>query len=73
MRYYRAFRSLSAKRIWSQVGPTAIQLTEVESWLRLNEIEDVETKQKYLRFIEGLDHIEMSFLRKRQAEASKAK
>lgn len=62
-RYYDVFRSLSASRTWSQVGPNPIQIGEVSAYMGMMGIEDPETKIKYLRLIQGLDVVEMKNIR----------
>lgn len=65
-RYYDAYRSLSASRIWSQIGPTAIQISEVRAYLDLVGIEDPQTKMKYLRLIQGMDQVEVKHIQAKQ-------
>lgn len=62
-RYYDAYRSLSAARTWSQIGPNAIQVSEIAAYLGMVGIEDHSTKLKYLRLIQGLDIVEMKIIR----------
>lgn len=62
-RYYDAFRALSASRMWSQVGPSPIQVSEVSAYMGLAGIEDPDTKLKYLRLVQGLDIVEMNSIR----------
>lgn len=61
-RYYDAFRSLSASRMWSQVGPSPIQVSEVDAYMNMCGITDSETKLKYLRLIQGLDIVERTHI-----------
>ena len=63
-RYYSAYRSLSASRMWTQVGPVAIPVSEVKAYMEMAGIEDPETKLKYLRLIQGLDAVEVKVVRK---------
>ncbi len=65
-RYYDAYRSLSASRMWSQVGPQPIQVSEVKSYMEMVGIEDPDTRLKYLRLIQGLDAVEMKAIRAQQ-------
>lgn len=65
-RYHDAYRALSASRLWSQIGPNPIQVSEVAAYLSLLGIEDTETKLKYLRLIQGMDIIEMTSIRDKQ-------
>lgn len=62
-RYYDVFRTLSASRIWSPIGPNPIQVSEVRDYVEMAGIEDPETKLKYLRLIQGLDIVEMKSIR----------
>lgn len=70
-RYYDVYRSLSASRIWSQVGPNPIQISEVHHYMQMAGIEDPETQLKYLRLVQGLDIIEMKSIQARQLKTSK--
>ena len=62
LRYYEAFRQLGVRRLWSQVGPQPIQLTEIEALLKMLDISDPGTRLKYVRLIGRLDEVERSFL-----------
>jgi hypothetical protein len=62
VRYYDAFRVLGASRIWSQVGPEPILVSEVESFLNMSGVTDPDTKLKYLRLIKQLDRVELKYL-----------
>lgn len=62
-RYYDAYRSLSACRIWSQIGPDAIQVSEVLAYMEMASITDPETRLKYLRLVQGLDLVELKHIR----------
>jgi len=62
-RYYDVFRSLSASRIWSQVGPNPIQISEIAAYLGMVGIEDHATKMKYTRILQGLDIVELKSIR----------
>lgn len=62
-RYHDAYRALSASRIWSQIGPHPIQMSEIAAYLGLLGIEDPETKLKYVRLIQGLDIVELRNIR----------
>jgi len=53
--------------LWSQVGPSSIQISEIESYLRMVGIEECDTKMKYLRLVQQLDEIHLTHI------ASKAK
>lgn len=48
--------------MWTQVGPVPLQISEIESYLRIAGIEDTDTKLKYLRLIKTLDRIELRFI-----------
>lgn len=68
-RYYDAYRSLSASRMWSPLGPNAIPVSEVAAYLSMVGIEDTDTKLKYLRIVQGLDIVEMKSIREQQAKS----
>jgi len=51
---WNAFCDLGQTRTYG-FGPNPIQLTEIETWLRLNEIRSSEDKQFYLKAIKSLD------------------
>lgn len=61
-RYYDAFRSLSASRIWSQIGPNPLQISEIRAYLEMVGIEDPETKMMYMRLIQGMDQVEVKHI-----------
>jgi hypothetical protein len=72
IRYYDAFRVLGASRMYSQVGPSPIQFSEIESYLTLLGIEEVETRMKYTRLIKLMDRVELNHIAaKAAARASK--
>lgn len=62
IRYYDAYRYLSVSRLWTEVGPQAIQLSEVTSYLELAGILEYGTKLKYLRLIQLMDRTELKFI-----------
>jgi hypothetical protein len=62
IRYMDAFQILSAARVWSQVGPTPLQTSEIESYLNLLGLKNTHTRLKYLRLIRGLDEVEVTYL-----------
>lgn len=66
IRYYDAFRSLGAARIWSPVGPQPIPVSEVESYLNLAGITSPHTRLKYLRLIRAMDQVELTHLHQKQ-------
>lgn len=66
IRYFDAFRLLGASRIWNQVGPQAIPLSEIESYLNLNGITTRETRLKYVRLIKSLDLVELRYIQEKQ-------
>lgn len=68
-RYYDAYRALSASRLWSQIGPNPVQVSEVVAYLSLLGIEDTDTKLKYLRLIQGMDIVEMNNIRDKQPKS----
>lgn len=64
-RYYGVFRSLSASRIWTQIGPNPIQVSEVRAYMDMAGIEDSATRMKYLRLVQGMDIVELKSIRAR--------
>lgn len=68
IRYFDAFCRLGASRIWSQVGPQPITISEVESLMNMSGVEEPETRMKYLRLIQGMDRVELTF-RQEKAKA----
>lgn len=67
-RYYDAFRSLSASRMWNQVGPTPLRLSEIHHYLQMAGIETPETKLKYLRLMQGMDAVELKCIQDKKAK-----
>lgn len=65
-RYYDAFRALSASRMWGQLGPSPIQISEISAYLGMTGIDDPDTKMKYLRLVQGMDIVEMQSIRAKQ-------
>ena len=65
IRYYDAFCYLGSCRLWSQVGPSAIQISEIESYLRMVGIGCHETQMKYMRVIRQLDGAYLDFQAKK--------
>lgn len=70
-RYFDAFRHLSVCRLWDQVGPQPIQISEVKAYLGMVGIADAQTSLKYLRLIQMMDGIERNHIQKKQSKASK--
>lgn len=70
IQYLDAFRTLSASRLWNQVGPQRIVLSEMAGWLeRLGYSgEDLFTA---CRMVSTLDDIEVSDFYKKQAAKAK--
>ena len=62
VRYHDAFCALGAGRLSTQVGPSPIQITEVNTYLDMLGIEDPETKLKYLRLIRKMDRVELNYI-----------
>jgi len=60
--------------MWNEVGPQPVQISEIDAYLRFIGVTNPEDKQKYLRFIGMLDHVELNYqYEKRKKEAEKAK
>ena len=51
--------------MWSEVGPQAIQVSEVAAYLGILGIEDTYTKQKYLRLVQSMDRVEMQHINRK--------
>lgn len=68
IKYFDAFRYLGASRMWSEVGPQAIQVSEVAAYLGILGIEDTYTKQKYLRLVQSMDRVEMQHIQSKQTK-----
>jgi len=66
IKYMDAFSYLGASRLWSEVGPQPIQVSEVESYLGIAGIEDPYTKMKYLRLVQRMDRVEMQHIARKQ-------
>ena len=62
IRYYDAFCLLGASRIWSQVGPQPLPISEILALVNQGlGIADPDTRLKYVRLIQGMDHTEIAF------------
>lgn len=60
--------------MWNEVGPQPVQLSEIVAYLKLIGVNNPEDKQKCLRLIGMLDHVELEYqYEKRKKEAEKAK
>lgn len=57
--------------MWTQVGPSPIQISEVESTLRIFGVEDPSTKLKYVRLIQMMDGVELSYHASKTAQGTK--
>ena len=66
IKYYDAFRYLGACRLWSEVGPQSIQISEIAAYLGLVGIEQSETKLKYLRLVQSMDRVELAHVARKQ-------
>lgn len=72
--YYDAFRFLGASRIWNQVGPQAIPISEINSYVKDSlGIRDLEERQKYIRLINRMDSVELNYLHEKRAAAASKK
>ena len=69
LEYYDAYRALGMSRIYTQVGPTPLQMTEIEAYLRLNGITDQPERLKYLRLIQRLDRAELAHIYRKSKAA----
>ncbi len=70
IKYLDAFRLLSASRLWSEVGPQPIQLSEIKAYMQLVGIKDKSTKLKYVRLIRSMDSVTLKHI---HAERDKAR
>jgi hypothetical protein len=68
IKYYDAYRLLGASRIWSQVGPSSIQVSEIKAYLDMLGIEDPLTKLKYMRLIQQMDRVELKHIHQRSSK-----
>lgn len=59
LRYYEVFHALGASRVWSQVGPQPLQVSEILALVEAKGIEEPETKLKYVRLVQRMDRVEM--------------
>lgn len=71
IKYYDAFCLLSDCRMWSEVGPQPIQLSEIDAYLRMVGITDVFTKLKYARLIRRMDGVTIRFLNEKRKQELK--
>lgn len=62
--YYDAFRYLGASRTWNQGSPNPIAISEIQSYLAINEIDGYE-KAKYMRMVKLLDQVELEHIQKK--------
>jgi hypothetical protein len=62
VKYLDAFRSLSASRMWSQAGPSPIQVSEVKALLDLTDEESPDERSRFLALMQELDRVEMRHL-----------
>ena len=67
--YFDAFRFLSASRLWNQVGPQPVPVSEIKAYMEVAEIEDPNEKLKYLKFVSDLDGIEVRHFYAKKAKA----
>lgn len=70
IQYLDAFRTLSASRLWNQVGPQRIVLSEMTNWLEQLGYRGEELI-KACRMVSTLDDIEVSDFYKKQAAKAK--
>ena len=69
IKYFDAFRYLGASRMWSEVGPQAIQVSEVTAYLKdIVGIKSHRTRQKYLRLVQSMDRVEMQHIQSKQTK-----
>ncbi len=62
IKYLDAFRYLGSSRLWGEVGPQPIQVSEVESYLNIAGVEVPYMKLKDLYLIQQMDRVEMKYL-----------
>ena len=53
--FWDAFNRLSRSRAWTEIGASAIPISEILAFLQLYEITDLEEKDEYVMIIQALD------------------
>lgn len=69
--YFDAFRFLGASRLWNEVGPQPIPASEMFAYLDGFQIKGMEEREKYLKFIQALDGVELKLFYEKQKAKSK--
>lgn len=72
IRYLNAYRLLSGARLWDQVGPKPIPVSEVLAYLQATGVKGSEAINRFLRVIRRMDLVELRHLqREMKANANK--
>lgn len=70
VKYYDAYQLLSRSRIWSQVGPEPIQISECLALVKDGlGIRESYTRMKYLRLFKRMDEVHLEHLKSKMAKA----
>lgn len=67
--YYDAFRFLGASRMWNQVGPQPIPVSEIMSYLTGMGVTNLEDRERYLRHIKDMDNLELTRFQEKRANS----
>ena len=65
IKYFDAFRYLGASRLWSEVGPQPVQVSEVKAYVDMIGLDDVDTKLKFLKFVQLMDRVELASIQRK--------
>jgi len=68
---WRGFLELTAGRSQG-FAPNPIPMTEIEAWLRVNEITDMEAKQDFVALVRAMDAEWFDWILKNDGNASKS-
>lgn len=63
--YYVGFCILGGRRLYSQVGPQPLPLTEILAYIDELDVTDVDEREEYLDILTDLDSAEMDHISKR--------
>ena len=70
--FYDAFCLLGARRLWSQVGPNAIPISEIVAYLDGIGVSGSRLRERYIRLCCAMDGVELAHLHK-ELERSRKK
>lgn len=71
--YYDAFCLLGASRIWDQVGPQPLQISETVALLDGMGIRNYDQRERYIRYVRKMDSVEMAHLSEQLKRARNSK